>query len=85
MACGVPCVTTDAGDGATIVADTGWIVPSRNPLELALAIKKAMQEWGQDQTAWIGRKQRCRERVLREYSMQSMVKAYVRLWSGENS
>ena len=85
MACGVPCVATDVGDATAIVADTGWIVPSRNPLELALAIKKALQEWEQDQTVWIRRKQRCRERVLREYSMQSMAKAYLRLWSRENS
>jgi glycosyltransferase involved in cell wall biosynthesis len=85
MACGIPCVATDVGDAAAIVADTGWIVPSRNPLELARAIKKGLQEWGQEQNAWATRKQRCRERVLCEYSMQRMAQAYQRLWSGNNS
>lgn len=85
MACGIPCVTTDVGDAAAIVADTGWVVPSQNPLELARAIKEALQEWKQEQNAWTTRKQRCRERVLCEYSMQRMVEAYQRLWSGNNS
>ncbi len=84
MACGIPCVATDVGDAAAIVANTGWIVPSRNPLKLARAIKKGLQEWGQDQNTWSTRKQGCRERVLREYSMHRMVQAYQRLWSGSN-
>jgi glycosyltransferase involved in cell wall biosynthesis len=84
MACGIPCVATDAGDAASIISDTGWIVPSRNPLELAQAIKKGLQEWGRDQNTWAKRKQRCRERVLSEYSIYPMAQAYQRLWSGNN-
>jgi len=81
MACGIPCVATDVGDATAIVADTGWIVPSRNPLELALAIKKGVHEWRHEQNTWTTRKQQCRERVLREYSLQRMAQAYQRLWS----
>ena len=38
MACGVPCVVTDAGDSAAIVGPTGVVVPRRSPATLADAV-----------------------------------------------
>ncbi len=38
MACGVPCVTTDAGDSALTVGELGKVVPPRDPQALAEAV-----------------------------------------------
>lgn len=81
MACGVPCVTTDAGDAATIVGDTGWIVRCHSPQDLARALEQALIEWGSEPQDWARRKLLCRERVQRDYSLERMAQAYRALWA----
>jgi glycosyltransferase involved in cell wall biosynthesis len=73
MACGVPCVATDAGDTRFIVGDTGRVVPTLAPKALAEAIS-AMIARGAAERAVFG--QRARERVLAKFTLQKTVRAY---------
>jgi glycosyltransferase involved in cell wall biosynthesis len=79
MACGTPCVTTDVGDAAQIVGETGWVVPPRNPGALAAALEQALQV-RQDGPAWADRRQRARARVESEFGIDDMVTRYRALW-----
>jgi glycosyltransferase involved in cell wall biosynthesis len=42
MACGVPCVVTDTGDSAEVVADCGVVVPPGDPARLAEGIRELL-------------------------------------------
>jgi glycosyltransferase involved in cell wall biosynthesis len=42
MAMGLPCVVTDVGDAAMLVADTGYVVPKEDPAALAAALEKML-------------------------------------------
>lgn len=79
MACGTPCVTTDVGDAAQIVADTGWIVPPRDPEALAKAIQRALSDMSNAQT-WVARKARCRQRIVQHFGIETMVARYREAW-----
>jgi glycosyltransferase involved in cell wall biosynthesis len=78
MACGVPCVTTDVGDAAEIVGDTGWVVPPRNPPALAKAILDALAESPEARRA---RGCRCRQRVVENYEISHIADVYYDLWT----
>lgn len=73
MAQGVPCVATDVGDIAELVADTGYIVPAKDPQALAqgwqqlLALSPAQrQQLGQQ----------ARQRVSERYSLEAVIRTY---------
>ncbi|ART81780.1 hypothetical protein CBP31_03385 [Oceanisphaera profunda] len=82
MACGTPCVTTDAGDAAAIVGDTGWVVKIKDSNGLAMSIMKAIDEMTSSPNLWMKRKEFARARIVESYSIDSMVGRYNQVWNG---
>lgn len=80
MACGTPCVSTDVGDAALIVGDTGWVVPARKPEALADAIQKAIES-REGEVAWRKRQHAARRRIEENFSIEVMVNSYHEAWS----
>lgn len=85
MACGTPCVTTDVGDAALIVGNTGWVVPPNNANALANAINKAIEEKQSNHASWIQRENACRHRIMNNFSLEIMTKKYTQIWADEIS
>jgi glycosyltransferase involved in cell wall biosynthesis len=77
MACGVPCVATDVGDSAAIIANTGLVVPPRDPQKLADAIINLLERpVGERET--LGNA--ARERIQSNYDLKAVVEAYTRIY-----
>lgn len=82
MACGTPCVTTDVGDAALIVGDTGWVVPAKNSLLLAEGLVQACMTLKNNPEEWQRRKKAARKRIVENFSIQEMCAIYANVWSG---
>jgi glycosyltransferase involved in cell wall biosynthesis len=78
MACGTPCVSTDVGDAAVIVGESGRIVPPRDHEALATAISELLAERGSE--AWETRKEAARRHIADRFTIDLMVKSYHDLW-----
>ena len=79
MACGVPCVTTDVGDAARVVGDSGLVVRPRDPDALAAAWDEAAARDGATRAASGAA---AREWIIAQYSLAGMVRRYEDLYSG---
>lgn len=73
MACGISCVTTDVGDSAFIVGDSGRVVPPKDPDALAAAFI-GLIEIGQAGRCKLGRK--ARQRIEENFSLAEMVRSH---------
>ncbi|WP_342131691.1 glycosyltransferase [Hydrogenophaga sp. OTU3427] len=73
MACGVPVVTTDVGDSAYIVGDTGLVVTDNTPAQLAAGIQR-MLELAPSARAALGA--RARDRVLTHFDIHGVTRQY---------
>lgn len=72
MACGIPCVVTDVGDGKLIVGETGSVVAAGDPKALALAWKN-MLEMGPAERERQG--QCARARIVQNFSLARLIKS----------
>lgn len=77
MACGIPCITTDVGDAAFIVGDSGWVVPHSNPIAMANSLKVAIEEPLRKR---LERGQLARKRITISFSIDRMVQSYSALY-----
>lgn len=80
MACGTPCVSTDVGDAADIVGESGWIAPPGDPEALADAIEAALA--ARHSMDWSARRERARHWIARSFSIGQMSRGYRRVWNG---
>jgi glycosyltransferase involved in cell wall biosynthesis len=79
MACGIPCVVTDVGDSAAIVADTGFVVPPRDPAALAGAWSKLL-EMGKEGRKRLG--EQARARILENFSIEKVARQFEQFYEG---
>jgi glycosyltransferase involved in cell wall biosynthesis len=79
MSCGIPCVTTDVGDAAKLVGNTGWIVPPGNVDRLAEALRTAAALDGDIRRERGGL---ARRRVVDHFSLESVIAQYAQLYEG---
>jgi len=77
MACGVPCVVTDVGDSALVVANTGLSVRPRDPEALAQALDHLVDA-GPEQRRQLG--VAARRRIQTEFSLPTIVHRYEDLY-----
>jgi glycosyltransferase involved in cell wall biosynthesis len=73
MASGVPCVATDVGDAATIIGDTGAVVPARDPTALSGAVFDILARGKNARVA-------ARQRVIDHYAISAITHRYDRLY-----
>ena len=78
MACGVPCVVTDVGEGARLVGNTGLIVPLKDPDAMANAWQSLLK-MSVTQRQSLG--ELARERVIRDFSLDTIVNQYESLYT----
>ena len=77
MACGTVCVTTNVGDCAAIVGDTGFVVPPRNPEAIAEACLRVLDL---DVAAIEGLRSAARHRAQEVFALPDVVDQYEALY-----
>jgi len=83
MTAGVPCVVTDVGDTALLVADTGMVVPREDTAALAAGLDR-MLRLGPDARRALGLRGRARvhERFTVRHTLERFENVYSRVMEG---
>lgn len=66
MACGVPCVATNVGDSAWLMGNLGEVVPPRDPVALAKAMGKVLDQRPQNAA-------QIRRHIVEQFSVEKLV------------
>lgn len=77
MSCGVPCVSTNVGDAARIIGDTGLVVPAQTPDQFASALLDLLNRPSGD------RRQlgiAARQRIIENFELTSATGMFLDLW-----
>jgi glycosyltransferase involved in cell wall biosynthesis len=77
MAHGVPCVSTDVGDAADLIGETGKTVPARAPIALATAVLELLEESVDARQA---RGRAAQQRIEQRFSLKLATKRYATLY-----
>ena len=77
MACSTPCVVTDVGDSATIVGDTGIVVPPMDSAGMTAGILRLVEMSPVERKAI---KIAARSRIITEYGISRSVARYEQLY-----
>jgi glycosyltransferase involved in cell wall biosynthesis len=77
MSCGVPCVSTDVGDARSLIADTGRLVATRDPTDMAAAICALLQTSATERTR-LG--VAARQRIVQHFSLSAAIERYATVY-----
>ena len=81
MACGTPCISTKAGAAERIIGNSGWLVPTNNPENLADAIYDAIHEFELCKEKWNERRMIAEQRIKDNFSVEVMIDKYNEVWT----
>ena len=79
MACGLPCVSTELGTGTSWVVQsgkTGWVVPPENPLAMAEALKRLLDDPDMRRDMGSAGRQRVLDRFTRDRMIDGVMNVY---------
>ena len=78
MSSGVPCISTDVGDSALVIGDTGWVIQPGDAEALRSAIKLAI---GESKASHQNRSLSSSQRILDNYQLKAVVQRYFEIYS----
>ena len=77
MSCGIPCVSTDVGDAAMIIGDTGRVVPVQEPQQFAEAVLEILNLPSENRRQ-LG--EAARQRVVDNFDLTHATGMFIDLW-----